>query len=145
MDKKNIETFIKKYHLGGMVEKIRWTNSGNILKATAMTTDKKLLANVELANFSEFGGINIVVGNTSKLQGTLSGLPESISVSLEKDAKNSTRVTGIIFSDKDQELTFPTLDESQIDGDPKLKTIPPFEVEIPLTAEFVKRFVGQIG
>ena len=43
MEKKNIETFIKKYNLNGILEGVIWTaNGNNDLSVTAMTSDKKL-------------------------------------------------------------------------------------------------------
>jgi hypothetical protein len=145
MEKKTIETFIKKYNVGGLVEKVRWTNTNNVLKASAMTVDKKLLVSVELANFSALDGKVIGVGNTSLLMKTLVPLPDNFTLEVVTDEKDASRVTNLVLSDESISLIYNAHHLDQIDAEPKLKTIPPFETEVTMTEEFVGKMNQSIA
>ena len=69
MEKKHIETFIKKYNLGGAIEGVLWQNDNDNLSVTAMTSDRKLFASVQLEKAASFfKDVEIGIQDTSKLK-----------------------------------------------------------------------------
>src|SRR5277367_6457840 len=86
MEKSQIETFIKKYNLGGAIEGVIWTNENGNLKTTAMTSDRKLFASVVLdKGASFFKDVEIGIQNTSRLKRLLTPLEDNVSFSLDID------------------------------------------------------------
>lgn len=143
MEKKYIETFIKKYSLGGAIEGVHWINEGGNLTTTAMTSDRKLFATVTLDKGAGwFSGVEIGVQNTSKLKKMIDTLPENISLSIDVDENDATRVRQIIADSGDGKVTvnYITAALSVLDGVPKMKTVPPFTVDIILSEEFIDKF-----
>jgi hypothetical protein len=72
----------------------------------------------------------------------LATLSESISLSLDIDENDAKRVRQIIGENADGRATFNyvTADLSSLDGVPKMKNIPPFNVEILLSDDFIETF-----
>lgn len=143
MEKKYIETFIKKYNLGGAIEGIHWVNEGDNLTATAMTSDRKLFVQVVLDKGAGwFKDVEIGIQDTSKLKKMLSTLSETISLSLDIDEKDPTRVRQIIGENADGKVTinYTTAALTVLDPIPKMKNIPPFTVDIVLSEEFIDTF-----
>jgi hypothetical protein len=141
MEKKNIETFIKKYNLGGTIEGVIWSsNADKDLSVTAMTSDRKLYTSVQLEKSSFFDGVEIGILDTSKLKRLLAPLADNISLSLDIDENDKTRVRQIIADDGKINVNFVAAGVDAVDGVPSMKNIPPFTVEIVLTPEFVDVF-----
>ena len=141
MEKKNIETFIKKYNLNGILEGVVWTvNSNNDLLVTAMTSDKKLYASVQYDKAAFFSGVDIAVLDTTKLKKMLAPLSDNISLSLDMDATDKDRVRQIIAEDGKIIVNYVTGGVDGVDGIPSMKNVPPFTVEINLTPEFIDTF-----
>lgn len=141
MDKKQIETFIKKYNLGGIIEGVLWTNSNDNLKTTAMTSDKKLFASVEFKNgASFFKDVEIGVSNTQKLKKQMAVLDDNISLRLSIDPGDSSRVIELIGEDTNTNFNHVVAQKDVIEAAPVLKTIPPYTAEIVINAKFVEIF-----
>ena len=142
MEKKKIETFIKKYHLGGQIESAVWQNKDDDLTVSAMTSDKKLFTSVQLKDGAKgfISGVDVGVLTTEDLKKMLIPLNENISLSLDIDEKDSKRVRQIIGTDGDMEVFYPSQDLTTMDAPPKMKNIPPFEVEITLTPEWITKY-----
>ena len=141
MEKKHIETFIKKYNLGGVIEGVIWQNDNNNLLVTAMTSDRKLFASVQLEKAASFfTGVDIGVQDTNKLKKMLGVLSDNVALSLDIDENDATRVRQIIAEDGKNTMNFTAAAKDVIDPVPKMKNIPPFGVEAALTPEFVETF-----
>jgi hypothetical protein len=143
MDKKYIETFIKKYSLGGAIEEVRWVSDNNNLVTTAMTSDRKLFCAVTLEKGGTwFKDVEIAIKDTSKLKKMLATLSESMSLKLDIDENDPTRVRKIIGENADGKVTFDyvTADLSTLDGVPKMKNIPSFNVEMILSEDFINTY-----
>ncbi len=139
METKQIETFIKKYSLNGLIEGVLWTNDGNgNLTTTAMTSDRKTFSSViwEKAAFFD-NNVDIVVQDTTKLKRLLSLFNDNVSLNLDIDENDKTRVRQIIIDDGTNTAIYVAGVKDVIDKGPKIKTIPQFEVEIVLSPEFV--------
>ena len=141
MEKKHIETFIKKYNLGGAIEGVMWQNDNSNLSVAAMTSDRKLFAAVQFEKGAGwFSGAEIGVQDTTKFKKMLNPLSDNISLSLDVDENDATRVRQIIAEDGKITMNFNVAGKDVIDPVPKIKTIPTFEVEVTLNPEFVETF-----
>lgn len=141
MEKKHIETFIKKYNLGGLIEGVRWNNDSDNLVATAMTSDRKLFASVvwdKAATF--FKDIEIGIQDTTKLKRMLAPLSENVAVSLDIDENDKTRVRQVIADDGKNTINYQAAQVGVLDSVPKMKNIPPFDVELTLSPEFIDAY-----
>ncbi len=142
MEKTKIETFIKKYNLGGQLESVIWQNKVDDLIVTAMTPDKKLFANVELKDGAKgfVDGVDVPIMDTERLKKMIDILSDDISLSLDIDENDKTRVRQIIGEDSDATFNFQCSDLTTIDAPPKLKNIPPYDVEIIMTPVLIEKF-----
>jgi len=142
MEKKNIETFIKKYNLGGTIDSVIWSNVGDDLSVTAMTSDKKLFASVQLEKAAKgfIDGVEVGILTTERWKKMLAVLSDNISLSLDVDENDPKRVRQIFAEDGKISMKYVASEPSAIDGVPSMKNIPPFDVEILLTPEFVESF-----
>lgn len=141
MDKKQIETFIKKYNLSGTIEGVLWTNAGGNLKTTAMTTDKKLFAAVEFKDgASFFKDVEVGISNTQKLRKQMAVLDDTFSLSLNTDSADATRVLELVGDDGNNDFHHVTAQKDVIEPAPVLKTIPPYTVEVVINPKFVDTF-----
>jgi len=142
MEKKKIETFIKKYNLGGTINSVIWTNDKEDLTVTAITSDKKLFASVQLEKGAVgfIDGVEVGVLTTEQLKKMLTPLEDNISLTLDVDENDKTRVRQILLGDTKIDSNYVTSEPTAIDGVPSMKSIPPFEVEIVLDETFITAF-----
>ena len=143
MEKKYIETFIKKYTLGGSIEKVHWINDGGSLTATAMTSDRKLFAQVTLDKGAGwFSGVEIGIQTTTKLKKMLGVLSDSINLSLDIDENDPTRVRQILAENADGKvnINYTAAALNVLESVPKMKNIPEFTVEITMSDDFIDSF-----
>ena len=141
MTKDTLKTFISKYYLGGTIESVKLTvdKSAKTLKTNALTDDKSVLLSVVKNNFEELDSAEIGINDTSKLLKLLNVLGDNIKGNY--DLVNE-KMTSITFSDDKTDVQYVTADLSVIPSAPPLKKTPPFNVEIPLDAEFISKFVS---
>ena len=142
MEKKNIETFIKKYHLGGTLESVLWNNVNDDLSVTAMTSDRKLFASVQLEKAAFFKDVTLGIADTNKLKRMLVPFSDNIAMSLDIDENDKTRVRQLLIEDGKLEAIYVAAGTDVIDPAPVMKSIPPFTVEIVITPEFINQFNG---
>ena len=137
MEKKNLETFIEKYSLGGTLESVLWTNDNDDIVVTAMTSTKTLFASVRWEKAAFFKGVKIGLDDTSKFKKLLTPLSDDITLSLDMDENNPTRVRQVFADDGKITSMFVASGEDVIDRVPIMKNIPQFTVEIIIPPEFV--------
>ena len=141
MEKKQIETFIKKYNLGGAIEGVHWQNIGDNLSVTAMTSCRKLFVQVELEKgASFFKDVDIGIQDTSKLKKMLNPLGDNVAISLDIDDNDATRVRQLYVEDGKIDMIYVTAQKGTLDPIPKMKNIPTFGIEVILTPEFIDAF-----
>jgi hypothetical protein len=78
--------------------------------------------------------------DSAKFRQLLNVVGDNVSVELESDSKNPDRITSLTLSDDKSEVYLMAGDLDVFPPEPKLKSVPPFEVEIKLTDEFIERF-----
>jgi len=87
MEKKKIETFIKKYTLGKTIDSVIWKNNKENLIVTAMTSDKKLFASVQLENAAKgfINGVDVGILTSDRWKKMISVLEDNITFTLDVD------------------------------------------------------------
>lgn len=141
MEKSRIETFIKKYHLNGTLDQVRWLSKNKTLSITAMTGDRKFMTQVVLDKFDAFDDVEIGVLETSMYIKMLNVVGGTVSFDLNRDTDNAARVTSVVISDSKSESSVVAGDLDVIPESPKLRALPPADVEIKLSDDFISRFL----
>ena len=137
MDKIKLLTFIEKYNLGGSVESVKIVADGKILKTNFVSEDKTLAGNVTL-NSCDIEKSELGIFETAKLKTFLKILDDVMVVTLNKQ---DDRLVGLLLSDANTEVNFVLSDLSVIPKAPGVKSPKDFDVEIPVDADFIDRFV----
>lgn len=143
MEKSKLEGFIKRYNLNGCVEsvKIESSKDENTLKTRFISEEKHVLGIVELKG-ENFGDSELGVLDTAKLRQLLSVLGNDINVSsIEHDG----RVISLNFADGSTKVNCMLADTSVIPKVPNMKTLPEWDVVLPLNKEFMSRFIKAKG
>lgn len=141
MTKTKLETFIKKYSLGGNLDEVRWIGKDGKLILSEVTSDKKVLVTVELNNFDGFGDAEFVIGDTPSLKAKLAPLAEDIKINLNRGDEDSSRITSIEIEDDRNKVVYITGVDDHLPPKPKIINIPNYEVEIVLTPRFIDSFL----
>jgi hypothetical protein len=141
MEKQNLNRFVSKYNLAGLVESVKWESKDGSLSTSFISDDKSVLGNVTM---KEFDGTNSTFGvyDTTKLTKMLSVLGESVDFSINDiDGK----AVSLKFKDNSTSVNYMLADLSVIPNVPDLKQLPPFNVEIKLDSNFISKFIKAKG
>jgi hypothetical protein len=140
MKKQVLNTFIDKYSLNGTTESVKWIvdNTTNQIKTCSISDDKNALSYVVIKDAvgltdSEFG-----INDTTKLKKLLNVLSEDVNIAFNK---REDKIVSLSLNSEGTDVQYVTADLSVIPKVPELKKLPPFNLEIPLTKEFVTTFV----
>ncbi len=144
MNKTTLLTFVDKYSLNGSVESVKWTVSQkeNQIKTSSITDDKSVLSFVTIKETAGIEDSEFGVNDTSKLKKMSSVLSDDINISLDV---NNGKITSLTLRDANADVQYVTADISVIPVVPNLKKLPDFNLQIPLTKEFVTSFVKAKG
>lgn len=143
MKKETLETFIRRYTLGGEINKVKWkyTAKDKTLHTRAAADNRSFVADVVLSDFTDFGTDDVVIciGDTEKVKNMMSPFGDDINLSINK---SGDRVLGFTVSDADCESYCTAADPTSIDPVAKnLQDIPDYHAVIPLTEEFLEKFL----
>jgi hypothetical protein len=131
-DKRIIDNFISKYHLGGIIERIKWISDGECLKANFINDSQNLVGKLKTNNFKfpigEFG-----IYSTSTLSKLLGILETEVMFQVEKNAK-------FIIADTNVDVKFNLADPQVIPNVPSIKATEG-DIEIELDEEFTTKFI----
>ena len=140
MKKQTINTFIDKYSLNGTIESVKWIvdSSSKQIKTASISDDKNVLSFVTIKDSAGLNDAEIGINDTTKLKKLLNVLNDEVNISfnIREDKIVSLSLTG-----ESTDVQYVTADLSVIPKVPELKKLPPFNLEIPLTKEFVTTFV----
>jgi len=136
MKKLYLEDIIEKYHLGGLVERVKISISNKTLTINFISTQKNLLGkliapNVELED-CEFG-----VYNTSQLLKLIGITNNFITLNVEKKGKITNK---LLIADSEYNLEYILADTSLTPAIPTLEE-PEYDMVAPINAEFITRFM----
>jgi len=141
MIKTKLETFIKKYSLGNILDVVRWTCKNKVLTVNEITADKKLMVTTNIKNFDSFRDIEFIIRDTRGLKSKLAILGEEFTINLISGDENPNRIIAMELEDDRTTLLVNTGAEGDDKGKkPKLMNIPDYDVEIVLTEQFKTDF-----
>ena len=135
-DKRIIDSFISKYHLGGNIERVKWVSDSESLSAKFINDSQSLVGKVISKNFKfpvgEFG-----IYSTSTLSKLLGILENEIMFDVNKEGGTPSK---FIRADTSMDISFNLADPQVI---PNVPTINKMEgnVEIKLDEEFNTKFI----
>lgn len=143
MKKEVIDTFIKRYNLGGLIPKVKWKYSvvNKTLWTRAIGENKSFIIDVIMNDFTDFGldDAIICIGDTDKVKGMLSPFGENVTLTINKVGD---RILGFTIFDADCESYCTCADPTAMDPVAKnLQDIPEFHVVVPLTEDFFDKFL----
>jgi hypothetical protein len=136
IDKRIIDKFISRYHLGGTIEKIKWESNGESLQASFINDSQNLVGIIKQKDFKfpagEFG-----IYSTSMLSKMLGILDTEIMFEIAKEQGKPAR---FIIADTNVDIKFNLADPQVI---PTVPTINPTEgdIHLELDEEFIGRFI----
>jgi hypothetical protein len=140
MKKQVLNTFIDKYSLNGSIESVKWVvdNSNKQIKTSSISDDKNALSYVTIKDDAGLVDSEFGINDTTKLKKLLNVLSEEITVAFNK---REEKIVSLSLNSDGTDVQYVTADLSVIPKVPDLKKLPPFNLEIPLTKEFVTTFV----
>lgn len=141
MEKQQLNRFVSKYNLAGLVESVKWESKDGSLNTSFISDDKSVLGNVSM---KEFDGSDTSFGvyDTTKLTKMLSVLGESLEFSINDiDGK----AVSLKFKDGSTNVNYMLADLSVIPNVPDLKQLPEFNVQIKLDSNFISKFIKAKG
>ena len=132
--------FISKYHLNGLVQSVAWNSNGS-LSTRFISDDKSVVGEVQMNTFNGTKS-SLGVYNTDllvKLLGVL-GNDVNFNVNLTQD-----KAFSLTLDDNSTTVNYMLADMAVIPPTPELKQLPPFQVTIKLTKEFIDKFIRAKG
>jgi hypothetical protein len=140
MEKSRLMNFISKYHLNGLVQSVAWNSNGS-LSTRFISDDKSVVGEVQMNTFNGTKS-SLGVYNTDllvKLLGVL-GTDINFNVNLAQD-----KAFSLTLDDNSTTVNYMLADMAVIPPTPELKQLPPFQVTIKLTKEFIDKFIRAKG
>jgi hypothetical protein len=140
MKKQTINTFIDKYSLNGTIESVKWIvdSANKQIKTASISDDKNVLSFVVIKDSAGLNDAEIGINDTAKLKKLLSVLNDEVNISFNM---REDKIVSLSLTGESTDVQYVTADLSVIPKVPELKKLPPFNLEIPLTKEFVTTFV----
>ena len=141
MEKQQLNRFISKYNLAGLVESVKWESKDGSLTTSFISDDKSVLGSVTMKDF-EGDNADFGVYDTTKLSKMLSVLGNDVDFSISDiDGKS----VSLKFKDKSTSVNYMLADLSVIPNVPDLKQLPDFNSEIKLDSNFISTFIRAKG
>ena len=135
-DKRIIDSFIDKYHLGGNIERIKWVSDNESLSAKFFNDSQNLVGQIKSKNFQfpigEFG-----IYSTSTLSKLLNILENEVMFEIQKEGGTPSK---FIIADTNMDIKFNLADPQVIPSVPAINKTEG-NVEIELTEEFTTKFI----
>ena len=140
MKKQTINTFIDKYSLNGTIESVKWVvdSANKQIKTASISDDKNVLSFVVIKDNAGLNDAEIGINDTAKLKKLLGVLNDEVNIAFNT---REDKIVSLSLTSDTTDVQYVTADLSVIPQVPLLKKLPPFNLEIPLTKEFVTTFV----
>ena len=141
MEKQQLNRFVSKYNLAGLVESVKWEAKEGSLTTSFISDDKSVLGSVSM---TEFEGQDATFGvyDTTKLTKMLSVLGNDVDFTIQDiDGK----AVSLKFKDGSTSVNYMLADLSVIPNVPDLKQLPAFTTEIKLDSNFISKFIRAKG
>lgn len=134
IEKLNLVSNIEKYHLGGVVESVKWVISNNKMHVNFVSPNQDLVGSVSCNMELEDGTIGIF--NTSALVKMINILDKDIIVNIEKQFQAPIK---LLIEDTNFSLQYSLADPFIIQTAPTINE-PSYDVSFNIDAEFIQRF-----
>ena len=135
-DKRIIDSFIDKYHLGGNIERIKWVSDNESLSANFINDSQNLVGKVVTKNFQfpigEFG-----IYSTSTLSKLLGILENEVMFEVQKEGGTPSKFT---IADTSMDIKFNLADPQVIPNVPAINKTE-WNIKIELDEEFTTKFI----
>lgn len=141
MQKQQLNRFIQKYNLAGLVESVKWESLDNDLKTSFISDDKSVLGSVEMKDFKQPDSI-FGVYDTTKLTKMLGVLGADIDFEITEVDGNSVSLQ---FKDGTTSINYMLANLSVIPAVPDLKQLPDFDIKLKLDQNFISKFIRAKG
>tara|TARA_B100001564_G_scaffold358137_2_gene376007 strand:- start:92 stop:814 length:723 start_codon:yes stop_codon:yes gene_type:complete len=138
MNKTYLESFIGKYHLGGLISNVVWKARNNKLTTTFTTEGKEMLGSVSFDNF-KYPDADLGVFDTERLIRMLSVLNGNCDLSYQNI---EDKIIAITLKDGNAEVKFNLGDLSIFPEETKLKNEPAYNLTLKMNTESAKAFVN---
>ena len=138
MNRTYLDSFISKYHLGGLISNTVWRVKDNTLKTDFTTEGKEMLGSVRFNNFTQ-PDADLGIVDTERLIRILSVLNGQCTLDYQKV---QDRIIAMTLKDDNAEVKFNLGDLSIFPTDPKLKNVPPFELVMEMNKDAASAFVN---
>jgi hypothetical protein len=140
MKKQVLNTFIDKYSLNGTIESVKWVvdNKNKQIKTSSISDDKNVVSYVSIKDDAGLSEAEIGINDTAKLKKLLGVLTDDVNITFNK---RDEKIVSLSLNSESTDVQYVTADLSVIPKVPDLKKLPPFNLEIALTKEFVTTFV----
>jgi hypothetical protein len=136
MKKQYLEDVIEKYHLGGLVERVKITIKDKTLTSRFITTEKNLVGSITAPNI-EVDDCNFGVYNTSQLLKLIGITDNFLTLGIEKQGKVTNK---LLIADNQYNLEYVLADTMLTPTVPSIDE-PDYDMIATLDAEFVPRFM----
>ena len=137
MKRTYLDSFISKYHLGGLISNTIWKIKDNTLSTTFTTDGKEMLGTVKFNDFTE-PDAELGIIDTERLLRMLSVLNGDCNLEYQKVDE---RIVSVMMKDSNAEVKFTLGDLSVFPHQSSLKQIPDFEAVIEVSKESASSFV----
>jgi len=140
MKKQTLNSFIDKYSLNGSIESVKWVvdTKNKQIKTSSISDDKNALSYVVIKDDTGLADSEFGINDTTKFKKLLNVLSDDVNISFNK---RDDKIVSLSLISETTEVQYVTADLNVIPKVPELKKLPPFNLEIPLTKEFVTTFV----
>lgn len=141
MKKDKVLQFISRYNLNGNVEAVKWnTNGDGVCETTFITDDKSVLGQVSVKDFG-LEECEVGVYDTAQLKKQLAVVGDEFTTEVEDKKGEPEKKTGIKGKDDSGcKFKFMLADLAVIPNVPALKDLPDFDLKIPFSNDFAKKF-----
>ncbi len=136
MEKSRLSNFISKYHLNGLIQSVAWNANGS-LSTRFISDDKSVVGEVKMNTFSGQPS-NFGVYNTDLLVKLLSVLGTDVNFNVNSAQEKAFALT---IDDNSTTVNYMLADMAVIPPTPELKQLPPFQMSIKITKEFIDKFI----
>lgn len=140
MEKAKLTNFISKYYLNGLIQSVSW-NLNDSITTKFISDDKSLVGEVSMKGFN---GEKLKMGvyNTDVLNKLISVLGNDINFKVNTIGDKALSLT---IDDNSTTANFMLSDLAVIPNAPELKQLPPFQLKVKITRDFIDKFIKAKG